>query len=82
MDRIIDTLKQEPDVDKRVPLWHQLHARIYELQPYLFGQTPPTKYAFSRKLHGVRLYTASPGYRVREMYFEEGTPGTRPLNRN
>jgi peptide/nickel transport system substrate-binding protein len=82
VDRIIDTLKMEPDVDKRIPLWHQLHARIYELQPYLFGQTPPTKYTFSRKLHGVRLYTASPGYRLREMYFEEGTPGTRPLNRN
>ena len=33
-------------------------------------------------LRGVKLYTTSPGYRVRDMYYEEGTPGTRPLPRN
>jgi peptide/nickel transport system substrate-binding protein len=82
VDKLIDTLKVLPAESARIPLWHQLHARIYELQPYLFGQTPPTKYTFNRKLHGVRLYTTSPGYRVRDMYYEEGTPGTRPLNRN
>ncbi len=80
-DRLIDALRIEPDVEKRIPLWHQLHARIYELQPYLFGQTPPSKFAFSRKLRGVKLYNIAPGYRVRDMYFAEGTPGTRPLNR-
>ena len=37
---------------------HKLHARIYELQPYLFSQTPPTKYAFNKKLRGLKLYFA------------------------
>jgi peptide/nickel transport system substrate-binding protein len=80
-DRLIDAIGIEPDVNKRIPLWHALHARIYELQPYLFGQTPPLKYAFSKKLHGVRLYNFPPGYRVRDMWFPEGTPGTRPIPR-
>jgi peptide/nickel transport system substrate-binding protein len=78
-DSLIDALRVEPDVDKRVPLWHELHQRIYELQPYLFGQTPPSKFAFSRKLRGVKLYNMAPGFRVRDMYFEAGTPDTRPL---
>ncbi len=79
LDRLIDTLRVEPDMDRRIPLWHALHRRIYELQPYLFGQTPPAKFAINRTLRGVKLYTTSPGYRVRDMYYEEGTPGTRPL---
>jgi len=78
-DQLIDKLRMELDADKRQDLWHQLHKRIYELQPYLFGQTPPTKFAFSKKLRGVKLYNFAPGYRMRDMYFEEGTPGTRPL---
>ena len=62
-----------------MPLWHELHERIYAAQPYLFGMTPPLKYAFSKRLHGVKLYNFPPGYRVRDMWFAEGTPGTRPL---
>jgi hypothetical protein len=63
-------------------LWHQLHERIYSLQPYLFGLTPPQKYAFDKELRGVKLYNFSPGYRMRDMYYAEGTPGTRPLSSN
>ncbi len=79
LDRLIDTLRVEPVLERRIPLWHALHRRIYELQPYLFGQTPPAKFAIAKRLRGVKLYTSSPGYRVRDMYLEEGTPGTRPL---
>jgi peptide/nickel transport system substrate-binding protein len=79
-DRLIDAIESEPDAAARVPLWHELHARIYAAQPYLFGQTPPQKYAFSKRLHGVKLYNFPPGYRVRDMWFAEGTPGTRPLS--
>jgi len=78
-DRLIDAIETEPDAEARIPLWHALHARIYALQPYLFGQTPPLKYAISKRLHGVRLYGFPPGYRVRDMWFAEGTPGTRPI---
>ncbi|MBM3984368.1 MAG: hypothetical protein FJ296_01550 [Planctomycetes bacterium] len=79
LDRLIDTLRVEPDVERRIPLWHALHRRIYALQPYLFGQTPPAKFAINRRLRGVKLYTTAPGYRLRDMYWEAGTPGTRPL---
>jgi peptide/nickel transport system substrate-binding protein len=79
IDRLIDTLRVEPVLERRIPLWHALHRRIYELQPYLFGQTPPAKFAIAKRLRGVKLYTTSPGYRIRDMYLEEGTPGTRPL---
>ncbi|HZM00144.1 MAG TPA: ABC transporter substrate-binding protein, partial [Planctomycetota bacterium] len=81
-DALIDQLRVELDDARRMELWHRLHARIYELQPYLFGQTPPGKYAFDRKLRGVKLYNFAPGYSMRDMYYEEGTPGTRPLGSN
>ena len=81
-DALIDKLRVELDQAKRLEYWHQLHARIYELQPYLFLQSVPQKYAFDKKLHGVKLYAFMPGYRMRDMYYEEGTPGTRPLSRN
>jgi peptide/nickel transport system substrate-binding protein len=82
VDALIDKLRVELDDAKRMELWHQLHARIYELQPYLFAQTPPQKYAFDKHLHGVKLYNFMPGYRMRDMYYAEGTPGTRPLGSN
>jgi peptide/nickel transport system substrate-binding protein len=81
-DELIDKLRVELDETKRLGYWHELHARIYELQPYMFGQTPPSKIAFHKKLRGVKLYNYAPGFKVRDMYFVEGTPGTRPLNQN
>jgi peptide/nickel transport system substrate-binding protein len=81
-DQLIDALRRELDVEKRIELWHKLHARIYSLQPYLFAQTPPQKYAFDKNLRGVKLYNFAPGYSMRDMYYAEGTPGTRPLSSN
>jgi peptide/nickel transport system substrate-binding protein len=81
-DELIDNLRKELDEEQRLEYWHQLHERIYELQPYMFGQSPPSKIAFHKKLRGVKLYNFSPGFRLRDMYYEEGTPGTRPLSRN
>lgn len=80
-DRLIDAIRIELDADKRAKLFHQLHARIYELQPYSFAQNPPTKLAFNKKIRGIKLYHFTPGFRLRDMYYEEGTPGTRPLSR-
>ncbi len=76
---LIDRGRRELDPQKRYEIWHQLHSRIYEEQPFLFGWNVPRKIAFSKKLRGVRLYKFSPGYRLRDMYYGEGTPGTRPL---
>ncbi|GJM43944.1 MAG: hypothetical protein DHS20C21_07860 [Gemmatimonadota bacterium] len=79
VDRLIDAIRKELDPDARHLLYMDLHARLYELQPYLFGWNVPKKIAFNRALHGVKLYKFSPGYRLRDMYYAEGTPGTRPL---
>ena len=79
VDELIERGQKELDPDKRYAIWHQLHARIYELQPYLFGWNVPRKIAVSKKLHGVKLYKFEPGFRMRDVYFEAGTPGTRPL---
>jgi len=80
-DEFIELGRKELDFDKRQEYWRGMHQRIYELQPYLFGQTPPTKVAINRELRGVKLYNFPIGLRLRDMYYEEGTPGTRPLNR-
>lgn len=76
---LIDQIRVELDPEKRYELWHQLHARIYELQPFLFGWNVPRKIAFNKNLRGVKLYKFDPGYRLRDMYYEEGTTGTRPM---
>jgi peptide/nickel transport system substrate-binding protein len=76
---LIDQLRVELDPEKRYPIWHQLHARIYEMQPFLFGWNVPRKIAFNKALRGVKLYKFDPGYRLRDMYYEDGTPGTRPM---
>ncbi|MCB9897218.1 MAG: hypothetical protein H6825_04360 [Planctomycetes bacterium] len=77
-DDLIERGRREMDDAKRAEIWHQLYARIYDLQPYLFGWTVPRKLAFSKKLRGVKLYKYEPGFRVRDMYYAAGTPGTRP----
>jgi peptide/nickel transport system substrate-binding protein len=79
VDRLIVAIRRELDDEKRHDLLMQLHARVYELQPYLFGWNIPRKIAFNKKLHGVKLYKFNPGYRLRDMYYGEGTPGTRPI---
>lgn len=76
---LIERGRRELDPEKRHAIWRQLHRRIYEQQPFLFGWNVPRKIAFHKDLRGVRLYKFSPGYRLRDIYYEEGTPGTRPL---
>ena len=76
---LIDRGRVELDPEKRYEIWHELHRRIYDQQPFLFGWNVPRKIAFNKDLRGVRLYKFSPGYRLRDFYYEEGTPGTRPL---
>ena len=88
LERLEKTLGSLPEIErgrveldpaKRSKIWKELHARVYELQPYLFGWNVPRKVAFNKNLRGVKLYKFTPGYRLRDMYYEEGTPGTRPL---
>lgn len=81
-DELIERGRRELDRETRYEIWRELHARVYELQPFLFGWNVPRKIAFSKRLRGVKLYKFSPGYRLSDMYLEAGTPGTRPYRPN
>jgi peptide/nickel transport system substrate-binding protein len=80
VDRLIDAGRRELDAEKRHEIWREMHARIYDLQPYLFGWNVPRKIAINKRVHGMKLYKFEPGYRMRDLYLEAGTPGTRPLD--
>ncbi len=79
VDAIVDEIRRTIDPADRAPLWRKLQAELYDLQPYLFMNSPPRKFAFNKKLRGVKLYVFAPGFLLRDMYYEEGTPGTRSL---
>jgi len=81
-DKLIEQGRRELDPTKRYAIWKELQDKIYEQQPYLFMLNPPIKIAVNKKIHGVKLYHLFPGVRLRDMYYPEGTPGTRPLSAN
>jgi len=71
VDELIDRIQHEIDPARRVPSWHRLHARIYELQPYLFGYMVPDKMAVARRVRNFRAYGINPGYSIRDWYLVE-----------
>ena len=73
-DRLIGEIQRELDDDKRNALLRQLHARIYELQPYMFGVNLPKKLAISKRIRNYRAYAIDPHYRIRDWFLVE--PGT------
>jgi len=77
VDRLIEKGQLELDRAKRAQVWMQLQRRLYELQPYLFGFTPPRKFAYSQKLRGVEFVRPDPNYVARRWYWPVGMPGTR-----
>jgi peptide/nickel transport system substrate-binding protein len=76
-DELIEAGQRELDVDKRSAIWRKLHARLYELQPYLFCFNTPRKFAMSRALRGFQSVAGDPNFVARRWYYPEGTPGTR-----
>jgi ABC-type transport system substrate-binding protein len=77
VDRLIDAGQIELDRDRRMEIWKQVHARLYELQPYLWLFNVPTKYALSKRIHGFESFAIDPGYSISCWYFAAGEPGTR-----
>ncbi len=77
VDKLIEKLQGELDRKARTGIWHQLQRRLYELQPYLWGFSPPRKFAYSQKLRGVEFVRPDPNYVARRWYWPAGTPGTR-----
>ncbi len=76
-DELIERGQREVDDGQRASIWRELHARIHELQPYLFGFNPPRKFGINKALRGVQLVLVDPNYVLRRWYYPEGTPGTR-----
>ena len=76
-DALIERGQRELDPARRAAIWRELHARIYELQPYLFAFSPPRKFALDQGLRGVELVLMDPNYVLRRWYRPAGTPGTR-----
>jgi ABC-type transport system substrate-binding protein len=77
VDRLIEAGQRELDFDARQVIWRRLHARIYELQPYLFCYSAPRKFAMKRTLRGFEAVTLDPSYVLRRWYYPKDTPGTR-----
>lgn len=78
VDALIARGARELDDDKRHALWRELHRYLYEnVQPYLYRDAPPRKFALSQALRGVQFFKITPGYALRRWYYPAGTSGTR-----
>lgn len=53
IDKIIDQLDYEYDMDKRIALYHQFDKIIHEEQPYTFLYTPKTAFLYREYLKNV-----------------------------
>src|SRR5262249_5685012 len=69
VDALIEQGQRELDPAKRAAIWRKLQARVYALQPYLFGFDPPRKFAMSRKIRGMQLVAVDPNYVIRRWYY-------------
>ncbi len=79
VDELIEKGQRELDPAKRIAIWREFHRYLYyEVQPYLFREMPPRKFALSKRVRGVQIFALDPGYSLRRWYFPAGTPGTRP----
>lgn len=77
VDALIERGQRELDAAKRGQIWRELQARVYALQPYLFGFNAPKKFAVNKNLRGVQTVKLDPNYVIRRWYYAAGTPGTR-----
>jgi len=78
LDELIEQGQRELDKGRRQEIWHKMHRRIYDLQPYLFMYNVPHKFAMSKRIRGFQNVAIDPGYIVRRWHFAAGEPGTRP----
>ena len=78
LDRLIRAGQRELDREKRQQIWREMHAYIYDLQPYLFGFNVPSKFAMTKRIRGYQSVAIDPGYIIRRWHFTSlDEPGTR-----
>lgn len=77
IDALIEAGQRELDLEKRSKIWQELHAKVAELQPYMFAMNSPRKFAMNKNIRGHQGFKIAPGYSIRRWYYPAGTPGTR-----
>jgi peptide/nickel transport system substrate-binding protein len=71
IDAWIEQVEVELDRAERTRLMHAIQARLYALQPYMYGVTVPKRYALSRRIAGFRASRLDPGFALREWRLSE-----------
>jgi len=71
IDAWIERVEVELDRAERTRLMHAIQARLYALQPYMYGVTVPKRYALSRRIAGFRASSLDPGFALREWRLSE-----------
>lgn len=66
VDAWIERVEVELDRAERTRLMHAIQARLYELQPYLYGVTVAKRFGISKRIRNVRTSQLDPGYSIRE----------------
>ncbi|HKO58633.1 MAG TPA: ABC transporter substrate-binding protein [Thermoanaerobaculia bacterium] len=64
-DRLLDAARRELDFSKRTKLYQQLHAVLADDQPYTWTVQVSSKWAFNKRVHGVK---ESKGYGLERWY--------------
>jgi peptide/nickel transport system substrate-binding protein len=68
VDALLGELEAELAPARRDALYKRLQARIYELQPCMFGLWAARRFALSKRVRGVQLFALDPGYSLRRWY--------------
>jgi peptide/nickel transport system substrate-binding protein len=71
VDALIERIEVELDRGERTKLMHALQARLYELQPYLYGVSVAKRFAIDKRIRNFRTSVLDPGYSVREWWLAE-----------
>ncbi len=71
VDAWIDQVQSTLDRAERTRLMHAIQARVYELQPYLYGVSVAKRFAISKRIRNFRTSVLDPGYAVREWRLTE-----------
>ncbi len=61
-DRVIERLRSEVDVEKRIPLYHQLEMHIDESRPYIFLAGMRNRVIISKKFKAMQESTMRSGF--------------------
>ncbi len=70
-DKLIDAIQVELDQERRTELFHELQARIYASNPYMFGLNVPVRFAMSKRVRNFQFFAPDPCYSLRRWFVVE-----------